>query len=207
MWPIILSDQLRIFGLVSLYLTNYLILRKLILQRLLTFEPFRGSLSKIQTLFLLGLQGRFLRVTHPFATPLEFPRRAFNLHVLSFSLAFILSQDQTHTCFSFILFLARSFFFTCSLSISKKHLVQFQKNILVQFQKNILVQFQKNILFLNQDVFLKLKLNMDVFFELITVFWKRVFQKDTGFPKGVGERAYLFRERAGVGFEPTYFRL
>ena len=36
--------------------------------------------------------GRFLRVTHPFAML----KKAFDLHVLSFSLAFILSQDQTH---------------------------------------------------------------------------------------------------------------
>ena len=37
-WLVVLSDQLRIFGLVSLYLTNYLILRKLILKRQLTFR-------------------------------------------------------------------------------------------------------------------------------------------------------------------------
>ena len=36
-WLIVLSDQLRIIGLVSHYLTNYLILRKLILKRSLPF--------------------------------------------------------------------------------------------------------------------------------------------------------------------------
>ena len=118
MWPIILSDQLRIFGLVGLYPTNYLILRKLILQRLLTFPKLIQNLSwssKIQTTFLLGLQGRFLRVTHPFATPLYGSKEAFNLHVLSFSLAFILSQDQTHTNFSFIF--KEEFFFTAHFFI------------------------------------------------------------------------------------------
>ena len=121
MWPIILSDQLRIFGLVGLYPTNYLILRKLILQRLLTFPKLIQNLSwssKIQTTFLLGLQGRFLRVTHPFATPLYGNKEAFNLHVLSFSLAFILSQDQTHTNFSFIF--KEEFFFTGQFFEKKK---------------------------------------------------------------------------------------
>ncbi len=33
-WLIVLSDQLKIVGLVSLYLTNYLILRRLILQQI-----------------------------------------------------------------------------------------------------------------------------------------------------------------------------
>jgi hypothetical protein len=120
-WPIILSDQLRIFGLVGLYPTNYLILRKLILQRLLTFPKLIQNLSwssKIQTTFLLGLQGRFLRVTHPFATPLYGSKEAFNLHVLSFSLAFILSQDQTHTNFSFIF--KEEFFFTGQFFEKKK---------------------------------------------------------------------------------------
>ena len=121
MWPIILSDQLRIFGLVGFYPTNYLILRKLILQRLLTFPKLIQNLSwssKIQTTFLLGLQGRFLRVTHPFATPLYGSKEAFNLHVLSFSLAFILSQDQTHTNFSFIF--KEEFFFTGQFFEKKK---------------------------------------------------------------------------------------
>ena len=36
-WLTVLSDQLRIIGLVSLYLTNYLILHKLILKQYLTF--------------------------------------------------------------------------------------------------------------------------------------------------------------------------
>jgi hypothetical protein len=36
-WLIIRKDQLSIIGLVSLYLTNYLILRRLIKQRFLAF--------------------------------------------------------------------------------------------------------------------------------------------------------------------------
>lgn len=49
----------------------------------------------------LDLWGRFSRVTHPFATLFKI---AFDLHVLGLSLAFILSQDQTHNFyFSFFL--------------------------------------------------------------------------------------------------------
>ncbi len=56
MWLINLSDQLKILGLVSLYPTNYLILRKLIFYRTWPL-PIYGY-----------VEGRFLRVTHPFAT-------------------------------------------------------------------------------------------------------------------------------------------
>ena len=35
------------------------------------------------------------RVTHPFASHLELPPDAFDLHVLSTPPAFVLSQDQT----------------------------------------------------------------------------------------------------------------
>ena len=38
-WLIVLSDQLIIFGLVSLYLTNYLMIRELILQRQVFRSP------------------------------------------------------------------------------------------------------------------------------------------------------------------------
>lgn len=57
MWQIIRKDQLSIIGLVSLYLTNYLILRGLIKQRFLAFFRIWPELF-----------GRFPRVTHPFAT-------------------------------------------------------------------------------------------------------------------------------------------
>jgi hypothetical protein len=56
-WLIIRKDQLSIIGLVSLYLTNYLILRRLIKQRF-------GAFFRIWP----ELFGRFPRVTHPFAT-------------------------------------------------------------------------------------------------------------------------------------------
>ncbi|KAJ0668364.1 hypothetical protein HanPI659440_Chr17g0688391 [Helianthus annuus] len=56
-WLNIRKDQLSIIGLVSLYLTNYLILRRLIKQRFLAFFRIWPELF-----------GRFPRVTHPFAT-------------------------------------------------------------------------------------------------------------------------------------------
>ncbi len=62
-WLIIQKDQLTIIGLVNLYLTNYLILRGLIKQRFFSFSLFR---------IWPKLFGKFLRVTHPFATLLLF---------------------------------------------------------------------------------------------------------------------------------------
>ncbi|KAL8228533.1 hypothetical protein R6Q57_016117 [Mikania cordata] len=56
-WLIIRKDQLSIIGLVSLYLTNYLILRRLIKQRFLAFFRIWPELF-----------GRFPRVTHLFDT-------------------------------------------------------------------------------------------------------------------------------------------
>ena len=56
-WLIIRKDQLSIIGLVSLYPTNYLILRRLIKQRFLAFFRIWPELF-----------GRFPRITHPFAT-------------------------------------------------------------------------------------------------------------------------------------------
>jgi hypothetical protein len=41
------------------------------------------------------LLGRFLYITHPFATNFELPLNPFDLHVLSIPPAFVLSQDQT----------------------------------------------------------------------------------------------------------------
>ena len=57
-WLIIRKDQLSIIGLVSLYHTNYLILRGLIIQRWCAL-----IIRNCSVLF-----GRFPRVTHPFAT-------------------------------------------------------------------------------------------------------------------------------------------
>jgi len=78
-WLILLSDQLRIIGLESLYLTNYLILHRLIQKRL-----------KLSIWYFSKLLGRFLCTTHPFATARK--SSPFNLHVLSLPLAFILGQ-------------------------------------------------------------------------------------------------------------------
>ena len=86
-WLIIQKDQLSIVGLVSLYLTNYLILRGLIKQRFLAF-------------LYLGFGPNCLADSYVLRTrsPLCFYsnlKTTFDLHVLSISLAFILSQDQT----------------------------------------------------------------------------------------------------------------
>lgn len=45
------------------------------------------------------LLGRFSYITHPFATKQFIITIPFNLHVLSIFLAFILSQDRTHSYF------------------------------------------------------------------------------------------------------------
>ena len=82
MWPVILSNRLRIIGLVRFCHTNYLILRRLIIQRLCLLS------ADVPQLY-----GRFLRVPHQFATP---PLAAFDLHVLNLPQAFILGQDHTH---------------------------------------------------------------------------------------------------------------
>ncbi len=71
-WLIILSDQLRIVALVSFYLTNKLIRRRLIHQR----EARRSPAFSHRTYAVLArispscstLLGRFLRITHPSAT-------------------------------------------------------------------------------------------------------------------------------------------
>ena len=95
---IVRKDQLSICGLVSLYPTNYLILRRLIKQRFLAFSAnsaFSLSLS-------LGFgpnclaDSHALRTRSPLCLQLFYrPKTTFDLHVLSISLAFILSQDQT----------------------------------------------------------------------------------------------------------------
>ena len=68
-WLIILSDQLRIVGLVSHYLTNYLILRGPILgRRSFPSEEAHGVLATVSS----GCpppKGTFPRVTHPSAGP------------------------------------------------------------------------------------------------------------------------------------------
>ena len=71
MWLIILSDQLRIVALVSRYLTNKLIRRRLIHQREARKSP-AFPLRAYAVLIRVSsgyppLLGRFLRVTHQFA--------------------------------------------------------------------------------------------------------------------------------------------
>ena len=71
-WLIILSDQLRIVALVSLYLTNKLIRRRLIQQREALKSPaFPRRAYAVLARVSPGcppLLGRFLRITHPSAT-------------------------------------------------------------------------------------------------------------------------------------------
>ena len=71
-WLIILSDQLRIVALVSLYLTNKLIRRRLLKQREARRSPaFPRRAYAVLARVSSGcppLLGRFLRVTHPSAT-------------------------------------------------------------------------------------------------------------------------------------------
>ena len=71
-WLIILSDQLRIVALVSRYLTNKLIRRRLLQQREVRRSPaFPHRAYAVLARISPGcppLLGRFLRVTHPSAT-------------------------------------------------------------------------------------------------------------------------------------------
>ena len=95
MWLVVLSDQLRIVGLGSSYLTNYLILRRLIqkqifsfsTQRVKKFQPF----CSIEGFILNFWVDSYVLLTRSLLIHLY----AFNLHVLSLLLAFILGQDQT----------------------------------------------------------------------------------------------------------------
>ena len=99
-WLVILSDQLRIVALVGHYPTNKLIRRRLIQKREVRRSPALprrayAVLARVSPGYP-PLLGRFLRVTHPFATLLA-PEGAFafDLHVLGLPPAFNLSQDQT----------------------------------------------------------------------------------------------------------------
>ena len=111
MWPIDLSVRLPIADLVSRYLTNYLIGRESILQRI---APLVSEGCPSNT--LCGISSRFQllspsvrQVTHALLTrpPLSETRKSrsklpsnqrftpFDLHVLGTPPAFVLSQDQT----------------------------------------------------------------------------------------------------------------
>ena len=108
MWPINLSVRLPIVDLVSRYLTNYLIGRESIIQRITPLVQLRCLICT-----LCGISSRFQllspserQVTHALLTrpPLRlnenwpkshFKQSSFDLHVLGTPPAFVLSQDQT----------------------------------------------------------------------------------------------------------------
>ena len=102
MWPANLSVRLPIAGLVSHYLTNYLIGRESILQRispLISGRCLPGISCGISVRFrtLSPSEGQ---VTHALLTrpPLRKKPKLFSpfdLHVLGAPPAFVLSQDQT----------------------------------------------------------------------------------------------------------------
>ena len=100
-WPVTLSGRLPVVGLVSHYLTNYLIGRESILDQ----NSFHQH--PMPRLVVSGIRRRFQRlsqsqgqVTHVLLTRSPLIQRAsspssFDLHVLSTPPAFVLSQDQT----------------------------------------------------------------------------------------------------------------
>ena len=108
MWPFNLSVRLLIVDLVSRYLTNYLIGREPIFQRIAPL-----IICGCPLMMLCGISSRFQllspserQVTHALLTrpPLSllvFPPKSsvklapFDLHVLGTPPAFVLSQDQT----------------------------------------------------------------------------------------------------------------
>jgi hypothetical protein len=105
-WLIILSDQLTIVALVSRYLTNKLMVRKLIPKRPRAFiqssceermacgisPPFGG-------LFPTSGQITYVLLTHsPLYRGFRRSPFAYDLHVLGSPPAFVLSQDQTLHC-------------------------------------------------------------------------------------------------------------
>ena len=92
-WLIILSDQLTIVALVSLYLTNKLIVRRLLSRRIAALALGHHAVLAIVSHGCPPPGDRYLRVTHPSATA-ELPQPC-DLHVLSMPPAFALSQDQT----------------------------------------------------------------------------------------------------------------
>jgi hypothetical protein len=70
-WLTVLSNQLLIVALVSLYLTNKLIRRELILRQLELFYLSAYEDLAIVSNSYSSPKGRFPRITHPFATRVE----------------------------------------------------------------------------------------------------------------------------------------
>ena len=85
MWLVVLSDQLRIAGLVGLYPTNYLIRHRPLQSR----EAFRSPAFTLRSYAVLirvspgypPRLGTFRCITHPFATLEGLPLLPFDLHV------------------------------------------------------------------------------------------------------------------------------
>ena len=104
MWPIILSDRLRVVGLVSRYLTNYLIRREpLSWHRLAAAFLPQTHIQEISCGISPGFPGlspttrqvaHVLRTRSPLS-PGPKPEFTLDLHVLGAPPAFVLSQDQT----------------------------------------------------------------------------------------------------------------
>ena len=102
MWPITLSGRLPIVGLVSRYLTNYLIGREPTPNRIAPLTPWPcGPVVScgIRTPFgilspCLGQVAHALLTRSPLSQSLAGPT-PFDLHVLGTPPAFVLSQDQT----------------------------------------------------------------------------------------------------------------
>ena len=102
MWPFNLSVRLLIVDLVGRYLTNYLIRREPIFQRIapLVFRrclqnTLRGISSRFQLLSPSERQVAHVLLTRPPLIQGASSLSPFDLHVLGVPPAFVLSQDQT----------------------------------------------------------------------------------------------------------------
>ena len=93
-----LSAPLPVIGLVSHYLTNYLIgprpIKKRIASLSNSFKNWNYWKLPHLSISYAQLSGRYQGITNPSATPLVQAQEAFDLHALSTPLAFILDQDQ-----------------------------------------------------------------------------------------------------------------
>lgn len=103
-WGDNLSVPLSIVGLVSRYLTNYLIERMPIHNRLFFNEEYHAVRLYYWVLIQISLgYSRVMGKLHTCYSPVRRSSASedllpLDLHVLSLSLAFILSQDQTLLC-------------------------------------------------------------------------------------------------------------
>ena len=108
MWPVTLSGRLPIADLVGRYLTNYLIGREPIFQRIAPLvsescgsDTLCGISVRFQTLSPSERQVAHALLTRPpLSSNFNWPkpqsvRTSFDLHVLGTPPAFVLSQDQT----------------------------------------------------------------------------------------------------------------